>query len=342
MKQALARLWQQAKAFAKRHKVSVRAILISLAVVAVLALLIWLDYVFGWTDLGAYENPNYAEQPRFLWGKSVWDWLDLLLVPVVLAVAGLLFNRSERRAEREIAAKRAETDREIAADRAREATLQSYLDKMTELMLEKGLRASEPDAEVRDIARARTLTVLRMLDEVRKGLLLRFLHEAALIGWEPVVDLSEADLNRVNLCAADLSKANLGRAFLHEANLIEAILCEAILTKAILRGADLREADLCEATLDGANLHEADLRKANLSKAILVAAILSKADLRGTRLTKTGLSGTILSEADLTGADLTGANLQGADLRGAKVTEEQLAQARSLWGATMPDGTVHE
>jgi uncharacterized protein YjbI with pentapeptide repeats len=38
---------------------------------------------------------------------------------------------------------------------------------------------------------------------------------------------------------------------------------------------------------------------------------------------------------------LTGANLSGADLTGATVAPEQLAQAKSLRGATMPDGTVH-
>jgi uncharacterized protein YjbI with pentapeptide repeats len=39
---------------------------------------------------------------------------------------------------------------------------------------------------------------------------------------------------------------------------------------------------------------------------------------------------------------LAGADLDKANLEGAKVTDEQLAQARSLEAATMPDGTVHE
>ncbi len=46
-----------------------------------------------------------------------------------------------------------------------------------------------------------------------------------------------------------------------------------------------------------------------------------------------------LREADLIGANLAGADLRGADLRGAKVTREQLAQATSLEGAKLPDGT---
>jgi uncharacterized protein YjbI with pentapeptide repeats len=61
-----------------------------------------------------------------------------------------------------------------------------------------------------------------------------------------------------------------------------------------------------------------------------------------------------MRRADLWGCDLTGANLNGVDLRGAnlgytvmdsvdltgaKVIDEQLTVARTLKGATMPDGT---
>jgi len=46
--------------------------------------------------------------------------------------------------------------------------------------------------------------------------------------------------------------------------------------------------------------------------------------------------------ADLPGVNLNQADLERANLAGAKVTGEQLAQARSLRGATLPDGTKHE
>jgi uncharacterized protein YjbI with pentapeptide repeats len=39
----------------------------------------------------------------------------------------------------------------------------------------------------------------------------------------------------------------------------------------------------------------------------------------------------------LQGANLTDAVLRGANLSNAKVTSEQLAEAKSLEGATMPD-----
>jgi uncharacterized protein YjbI with pentapeptide repeats len=43
------------------------------------------------------------------------------------------------------------------------------------------------------------------------------------------------------------------------------------------------------------------------------------------------------ADANLSNADLSGANLNGAD-----VSQEQLEAARSLEGATIPDGSTHD
>lgn len=54
------------------------------------------------------------------------------------------------------------------------------------------------------------------------------------------------------------------------------------------------------------------------------------------------MRGANLSYADLSGTDFTDADLSYANLRGAiDFTQEQLAQAKSLKGAIMPDGSVH-
>jgi uncharacterized protein YjbI with pentapeptide repeats len=79
--------------------------------------------------------------------------------------------------------------------------------------------------------------------------------------------------------------------------------------------------DLSGADLSGANLSEADLGQAHLGQAHLNQALLVR--------------------ADLSGAYLAGAHLNQANLSGAKVTDEQLAKARSLEGTTMPDGSKH-
>ena len=53
------------------------------------------------------------------------------------------------------------------------------------------------------------------------------------------------------------------------------------------------------------------------------------------------LSEAALNYVNLSQADLRGANLSEANLDGAVITEEQLKKARSLTGATMPDGSKH-
>jgi uncharacterized protein YjbI with pentapeptide repeats len=99
-----------------------------------------------------------------------------------------------------------------------------------------------------------------------------------------------------------------------------------------VHNAHLRATDLRDTFLVGANLSGADLRGANLSYATLSYVNLSGANLAGA-----DLHGSDLHNVDLARADLTGANLKDAFDLG----DTLFTQARSLSGATMPDGTVH-
>jgi uncharacterized protein YjbI with pentapeptide repeats len=315
-------------------------------------------------------RPN---KPRRDWlgvrDKTAWDWLSLLIVPLfiviatVVATAVLNYFETERENERAEALRqadreradalleaenkraealrqadieRARTQQEIEDDRVRQTVLQSYIQDMTELLLDKGLATSEPDQPIRDIARSSTLTAVRQLDSDRKGILLQFLSESNLISNGD--DSGNPTPSIIFLLGADLSGANLSLADLSGANLSDADLSGADLYFTDLQGADLSGADLSYANLRGAHLTFADLSDAFLSGAHLNLADLSRANLRGAHL-----SGAVLRGAKLNGADLSDAFLSGADLTGAKEwTNEQLAQASSLVGATLPDGTVIE
>jgi len=279
--------------------------------------------------------------------KTLWGWMELLIIPLVLALGAFLLNRSERVIERQSAEGRAKLEREIATDRQQEAALQAYLDRIAELLLKEKLRNSEND-EVQNVARIRTLTVLRGLDAKRKGLVVRFLHEAKLINKQkPIVNLEGSDLRGANLRGAGLSDADL-----HGADLSGADLSGAGLSSANLRGANLENANMEWVNLLEANLSEANLTHAILAHAILAHAILENTYLSTANLSDTELFGAAMLYADLSGAnlssaDLTGANLESVDLtktnlNGAKVTNKQLATAKSLKGAVMPDGTKHE
>ena len=141
-------------------------------------------------------------------------------------------------------------------------------------------------------------------------------------------DLRGADLEGANLTGADLRKASLLGAVFDDATQIDAKwrLVHSILTLGA-KGWDLSGADLSDADLHGSDLSEADLSEADLSSADLCRTYLFAANLRG---------------ADLSGADMRRANLRKANLEGATVTNEQLAEAGSLEGTILPDGSVHE
>jgi uncharacterized protein YjbI with pentapeptide repeats len=288
-------------------------------------------------------------------GKTLWDWLQLLFIPVVLAIAGFWFNHRERKAaelradtERKAAEVRAKNERDIAEDDQREAALQAYINEMSELLLHANLRMSMPEDEVRKIARVRTLTVLPRLDGQRKGNIIQFLYESGLINKDKrIIDLGGADLREVNLrgsrlagvilAGASLGKANLKEAFLSEANLMGADLFGvnlkfAYLGEALMIGVKMREADLSAANLGGA-----DLSSANLMEVHMRGAYLNKADLRGANLIKADLRNTNLLEAEFGGAILDGANL----FRATGTTPELLNKAESLKDTIMPDGSIH-
>jgi hypothetical protein len=207
-------------------------------------------YLFGWKWTGL---------PK----RTLWDWLELLIVPIVLVLGGYLFTRSETRRTQEIANQQRILDREIADQRRQDATLQAYLDHMGQLLLDKNhpLRQSKEGDEVRTLAQARTLTELRQLDGVRAGRVLQFLYDAGLITKNRfVLTLFGVDLSEADLRGAPLNLADLRGVILRQAHLNLAFLKEAD-----LEGADLRVADLRWAQLEGAALDLADLRGADLS-----------------------------------------------------------------------------
>ncbi len=186
-------------------------------------------------------------------GKTGWDWLNLLIVPVMLALVGGLFTTlqiiyqtaAETQRERIAAKQSAELQRFIEEFRVQETSLQAYLDLMARLLLENDLRSSQVDSEVRAIAQAQTLTTLRKQDTEGKRAVVLFLSDAEAIQSigserEPPISLAEADLERADLNVADLSGADLYGTNLSDANLFSANLSGAELRETILSNANLQ------------------------------------------------------------------------------------------------------
>jgi len=281
--------------------------------------------------------------------KTLWDWLGLLGVPIVLAILGYLLQQQEQRRvseqaalEQRRASEQAALEKEIAEGDRREEALQIYFDRLSELLVDKNLIAiatglekirAKPyflaiegerlqeyvdkhqqklDAAV-DVVRARTLSILRRLkdDRERKGSVVEFLIETEVVS-KLDLDLSGADLSNTDLSGQTLSGVKLKGANLSGANLTFANLSNVI---------------LCFTNLNGAHLSGANLSGANLSGVKLKGANLSGADLGFTNLAFAQLIGANLSFAQLIGADLSGVNLSGVNLSSAKIKDANFSGA---------------
>jgi uncharacterized protein YjbI with pentapeptide repeats len=297
-----------------------------------------------WTGFSDYTGPLTKDQR----GKTLWDWMGLLIIPLVLAIGAFLFNRSEkanelkiadrrRKDDQELAEKRYRNDQEIAIDQQREESLQNYIDKMTELLLENNLLSSQTGDKVRAVARTRTLATLRRLDSVRKGILLSFLYEAGLINTGNSIvgligaDLKEVRLDNVILIGAELEAVNLKGAHLNG----------AILERTRFIGTDLRNALLNEADLRNADMINVDLTGAHLKGAILCDTRMDNVKLKDAYLTDALLNGAILDDGNLSGAHLIGTNLKGARLIRANLDGAEFQNA-ILEDAIMPDGKKYD
>ncbi len=307
----------------------------TLAVVIFSFAVVWAalqGYSSAWTGFADFTKPN----SDFVRGKTLWDWMELFIIPIFLAIGAFYLNRSDREIERQRAEERARLEREIATDRQQEVALQSYLDRMADLLLGDSsiVGIEKVNEQVRNVARIRTLTVLRGLDGKRKGIVLLFLHESGLITEKPVIDLTGADLRGIFLKEAHLSGARLGEVDLTGADLTKAILSEADLSGANLVNANLSQANLQQANLTGTNLGKADLSFSSLRGIVLTKANLSEADLSRANLIDANLSNANLSGANLQQAPLSGANLNGASLSRADLSNADLRRA-NLGGASL-------
>lgn len=91
--------------------------------------------------------PSYRENGAGFDNRTLWDWLDILIFPLALAIGAVLYDwREKRRVDR---LEQSEQQRQELAikEYTQAAALQAYLDQMSDLLVHQQLRACSRDSD---------------------------------------------------------------------------------------------------------------------------------------------------------------------------------------------------
>lgn len=322
----------------------------------------------------------FNEQTQTARAPTVWDILELLVIPVFVAAGTWFLDRRERKRESD----EQERKQNAEKDRLQREEMEAFIDRIENLLINHPMHIVEKDHSIRSSAQARLRNILQGLDETQKRILFRFLMDASLIriqgdddrkvGLLSKIDLSKAELTGMALDLVDLSNSDLTEAVFSYASLRDGRLSgscilgtrfdKANLIKANLNNTTVRRKGEGIASPDSvglsneeaeekvkkpknptsfreARMHEVLLQQANLTFVDLEKAILIKAHMEGAILDDANLKNARLDGVILTDAFLLRANLAGARLDNAKLIRTKLAGA-DLSGASLVNADITE
>jgi len=259
------------------------ALLFSTGVVVITAFVV-LGYSqnLEWVGVGDYTTPQVGEGQEYQRSKTLWDWMELLIVPIALGGGAWLLSENQKAIEEK-----------QAIEKRRQEDYEDYLVRVWEILDKYNSPASLNASDfARSTLKAWTLVVLKDLDARRKGNIIQYLYETGLI---------IGDSCPLKLQKADLSGADLQGRFLPGINLSDSILTGANLRDAILGGQfsinEEKLAPYLSPDIDLAMVTKGKLLSANLARADLTGA-----NLAGARLSEVNWTGAVLQEVDLKGA----------------------------------------
>ena len=312
----------------------------------------------------------HAKKPKplsSLFNKTLWEWADLLIVPLILGAITILWNYR--------------VEQQSIYDNQGQI-VRNYIDSITGLILDQyhhGKIDKFPEIseqEVKGFIRAKTANTLQALNPAKhspyhpgvwlenlikwtalsppentpKQNLINFLREAG-IGFLPPYKSEEYDSKLLiqNICLNGDMNAKNYMVSEEKDITFDGLFCNINLSSVVLNNLNLKaviweRANLTNAEMRRTNLEQADFQGAWLNQVDLTGANLNKANLKGAYLQETTLNKTILTLANLRGAILAtpklqeGAshptNLEDADLRGVNLRGADL-QGVNFKNATM-------
>jgi hypothetical protein len=178
-----------------------------LTVVGIL-ILIGVGYRFEWTGFGERDREK-TETGEIQRRKTLWDWMSLLLVPLMIAGIASWFTWWQNNSQQALGARQ---QAQLAESQAQYSALQSYIDQMSQLIDERDLLSSGEGEFVFTLAQTRTTTTITQLDGEQNQIVTRFLSGSGLLR-KPAL-LAKVGLPEAKLHKAVLQNANLAGTYL--------------------------------------------------------------------------------------------------------------------------------
>jgi uncharacterized protein YjbI with pentapeptide repeats len=230
--------------------------------------------------------------------KSFWDWLQLLIVPLMLALGAFYLNSAADF-----------RDYQIAQEQKHQEILTDYFSKMQDLIVETKKSKQTPGSkesnseerllpEFRPTAKALTLSVLEQLDGKRKGKVITYLAESQLItvdnnklSTQPEIKLDGANLD-------DIELGNKGQR--NSLNEDEMTIIDKIKIKnANMKRANLSGLQLLYSELNGSNLENATLENVNFTGSTMIGSRFINGKITDVNFTDVRLGKTIFDNVKL-------------------------------------------
>ena len=251
--------------------------------------------------------------------STIIQWIQLL-IPLSLPLAIGLFTVITTIQNRQIAQQQRDADKTQAEDGQRETVFTNYINEISRYR-------DENNDKMLDISkmlyvRAKTLTILRDMDEERKKNILRFLYESWLLSNIEINVMRGADFDRIKVHNEECAFMD---AYLDGASFQDSSFTQCIFRRSRLTQIDFRGADLARSVFGFSNLTDCRLDNANLQSAII----------RSVTFTSTSLS-----YVNFRGAKLDEVQFHNVNLTGAVLDHPRQLEQMAIRNSLLPDGSL--
>lgn len=224
-----------------------------------------------WMGIRFYNEKNQLEV------RKLWDWLDLLIVPLSLIFLGWIYQSYEK----------SKADKKEKENQQNEI-LDSYFRTISDLINKSNLLDITKNKESKIIARTRTIIAVENLEGERKGQVLQFLYEANLI-----------DDKKINILGANFREVQVSGIVLRKTTIKGVHFCDSDFENTFLDGSNFISCNFSNTNFNGSSMENTNLEYSDLSNCKLTNIDLTKVNFEGANLNYADLSNSIITQSQL-------------------------------------------